>query len=63
MKNPRQTSTEDKTQREVNLKCNIIKNEWYVRDFTLLCITEDMQATNLYTAVTAEVRAKYGADF
>lgn len=63
MKNRRQTSTEDKTQREVNLKCNIIKNEWYVRDFTLLCITEAVQATNLYTAVTAEVRAKYGADF
>lgn len=63
MKIPRQTSIEDKTQREVNLKCSIIKNEWYVRDFTLLCTTKDGQGTNLYTAVTAEVRAKCGADF
>lgn len=39
-----------------------MKNECYVRDFTLLCTREDGQASNLYTAVTAEVRAKYGAD-
>lgn len=39
-----------------------MKNEWYVRDFTLLCI-EKMGRHHLYTAVTAEVRAKYGADF